>query len=63
MAATQLGDAGRFEELFKGMSFGRPAKPEEIAWAAAFLASPRSSYTSGCIVTIDGGLAHRGSLI
>jgi len=61
MAAAQLGDAGRFEELFKGMSFGRPAKPEEIAWTAAFLASPRSSYTSGCIVTIDGGLANRSS--
>jgi len=59
MAAAQLGDASRYEELFKGMSFGRPAKPEEIAWMAAFLASERSSYTSGCIVTIDGGLANR----
>lgn len=59
MAMTQLGDASRYEELFKGMSFGRPAKPEEIAWMAAFLASERSSYTSGCIVTIDGGLANR----
>ena len=59
MAATQLGDASRYEELFKGMAFGRPAKPEEIAWMAAFLASQRSSYTSGCIVTIDGGLANR----
>ena len=59
MAETQLGDASRYEELFKGMSFGRPAKPEEIAWTAAFLASDRSSYTSGCIVTIDGGLSNR----
>jgi NAD(P)-dependent dehydrogenase (short-subunit alcohol dehydrogenase family) len=59
MAQTQLGDASRYEELFKGMSFGRPAKPEEIAWTAAFLASDRSSYTSGCIVTIDGGAAQR----
>lgn len=59
MAATQLGDPARFEELFKGMSFGRPAKPEEIAWTAAFLASERSSYTSGCILTIDGGQANR----
>jgi NAD(P)-dependent dehydrogenase (short-subunit alcohol dehydrogenase family) len=59
MAEAQLGDASRYEELFKGMSFGRPAKPEEIAWAAAFLASDRSSYTSGCIVTIDGGAANR----
>lgn len=59
MAATQLGDAARYPELFKGMSYGRPAKPEEVAWTAAFLASPRSSYTSGCVVTIDGGLANR----
>jgi NAD(P)-dependent dehydrogenase (short-subunit alcohol dehydrogenase family) len=35
------------------MAFGRPATPEEIADTAVFLASPRSSYTSGCIVTID----------
>jgi NAD(P)-dependent dehydrogenase (short-subunit alcohol dehydrogenase family) len=61
MAATKLGDATRYEELFQGMSFGRPAKPEEIAATAAFLASPRSSYTSGCIVTIDGGLASRSA--
>jgi hypothetical protein len=59
MAETQLGDAGRYEELFKGMSFGRPGTPVEIAWMAAFLASERSSYTSGCIVTIDGGAANR----
>jgi hypothetical protein len=43
------------------MSFGRPATPEEIAWMAAFLASERSGYTSGCIVTIDGGLAARST--
>lgn len=59
MAATKLGDASRYEELFKEMSFGRPATPEEIAWAVAFLASKRSGYTSGCIMTIDGGLAAR----
>ena len=61
MAETQFGDAGRYEELFKGMSFGRPGTPEEIASMAAFLASERSAYTSGCIVTIDGGAANRSS--
>ena len=61
MAETQLGDANRYEELFKGMSFGRPGKPEEIAWMAAFLASERSGYTSGTIITIDGGAANRSS--
>jgi 3-oxoacyl-[acyl-carrier protein] reductase len=58
-AEALLGDPARYEELFANMSFGRPATPEEIAAAAAFLVSDRSAYTSGCILTIDGGLASR----
>jgi len=59
MAQSQLGDASRYEELFNGMSFGRPGKPEEVAWTVAFFASPRSTYTSGCMLTIDGGQVNR----
>ena len=60
MAQSKLGDAARYEELFKDMSFGRPASAEEIANAAVFLASERSAYTSGVILTIDGGSSARG---
>ena len=60
MAQSKLGDAARYEELFKDLSFGRPATAEEIANAAVFLASERSAYTSGVILTIDGGSSARG---
>jgi NAD(P)-dependent dehydrogenase (short-subunit alcohol dehydrogenase family) len=37
-------------------ALGRPGKPEEIVSAALFLASPASSFTTGAIVRVDGGL-------
>ena len=54
-AETELGDAGRWMELCASMPYARPGKPEEIADAVAFLASPRSAYTNGTILTINGG--------
>jgi NAD(P)-dependent dehydrogenase (short-subunit alcohol dehydrogenase family) len=41
------------------MAFDRPASADEIAWTVAFMASPRSSYTSGIYITVDGGIAAR----
>lgn len=41
--------------------FGRAAEPEEIASAVAFLASPRSGYTSGTVLMVDGGLSARAA--
>jgi NAD(P)-dependent dehydrogenase (short-subunit alcohol dehydrogenase family) len=40
--------------LTKDLPLGRAARPREIADMAAFLASDRSAYTSGVIITIDG---------
>jgi NAD(P)-dependent dehydrogenase (short-subunit alcohol dehydrogenase family) len=37
-------------------ALGRNGQPGEIASAAVFLASPASSFTSGAIVRVDGGL-------
>jgi NAD(P)-dependent dehydrogenase (short-subunit alcohol dehydrogenase family) len=54
-AQETLGDAERWRELLSKMPFGRAATPEEIGAAVAFLASPRSGYTSGTILTINGG--------
>ncbi|MCL4185136.1 MAG: SDR family oxidoreductase [Burkholderiaceae bacterium] len=62
-AGTRLGDPERWPELCKGFPFGRAATVEEIAATVVLLASDLSSYTTGTIVTIDGGLANRGSLI
>jgi hypothetical protein len=53
-AKAQFDDESRWQEFLSTMSFGRAATPEEIASAVAFLASPRSGYTSGTILTIDG---------
>ncbi|MEU6832104.1 short-chain dehydrogenase/reductase [Nocardia beijingensis] len=47
----------RFRRMAAQFPLGRPAQSREIADTIAFLASDRSAYTSGTIVTIDGGLS------
>jgi 3-oxoacyl-[acyl-carrier protein] reductase len=61
-AARLHGDESRWREGFAQMPFGRPASTDEIAAMVAFLASDLSGYTSGTIITIDGGLTHRSQL-
>ncbi|KCZ86138.1 short chain dehydrogenase [Hyphomonas adhaerens MHS-3] len=54
-AKRRYTDPSRWEELMQDLPFGRAAAPAEVADAIAFLASRRSAYTTGTIVTIDGG--------
>jgi hypothetical protein len=54
-AQLKLGDPDRWRELTAGMPFGRAASPSEIGNAVAFLASPASGYTTGTVLTINGG--------
>ena len=61
-AQATLGDAGRSNELLARLPRGRAATVEEIADMFVMLASPRSAYTSGVIVTIDGGMSSARSI-
>ena len=61
-AQDTLGDAERFQELFKPLPMGRAGTVQEISDMVAFLASDRSAYTSGTIITIDGGTANRAPM-
>lgn len=62
-AKRKFGDENRWQELSSGFPFGRAATVEEIGATVALLASDLSSYTTGTVVTIDGGMVNRGSLI
>jgi 3-oxoacyl-[acyl-carrier protein] reductase len=60
-AQDRTGNAENWRDLVKPLPFGRAASPEEIAAAVAFLASERSGYTSGSVVTIDAGISARAA--
>jgi NAD(P)-dependent dehydrogenase (short-subunit alcohol dehydrogenase family) len=61
-ASAALGDENRWEEFTRRFPLGRAARVEEVADTIVFLASDRASYTSGTIITIDGGLSARNSM-
>jgi NAD(P)-dependent dehydrogenase (short-subunit alcohol dehydrogenase family) len=62
VAEARLGDADRYRELTARFPRGRAATPREIADTIAFLASDRSAYTSGAVLTVDGGMSAASSV-
>jgi NAD(P)-dependent dehydrogenase (short-subunit alcohol dehydrogenase family) len=56
-ARNRFGDEGRWQEFLDPRY--PPGQPAHIADMAAFLASPRSGFTTGTIVTVDGGSSAR----
>jgi len=49
------GEWANDESLLRNVSLGRFGQPEEIVTTALYLASGHSSYTTGALITVDGG--------
>jgi len=45
----------RRQRILSSVALGRPAQPDEIAAAVAFLATPDAGYITGQVLTADGG--------
>lgn len=58
-AQVRDGMPGYFDQMIKRNPTGRMATPEEVAAAAVFLASPRSSFTTGINMVVDGAITSR----
>ncbi|MBU1375194.1 MAG: SDR family oxidoreductase [Alphaproteobacteria bacterium] len=58
---AKAGAPAFFEQVLKRNPTGRMATPEEIAAATVFLASPRSAFTTGINMVVDGAISRRAN--
>ncbi|MEH3141583.1 MAG: SDR family oxidoreductase [Mycobacterium kyogaense] len=49
------GDADSIAAISRTVPLGRLARPSDVGWATAFLASPAASYISGASLEVHGG--------
>jgi NAD(P)-dependent dehydrogenase (short-subunit alcohol dehydrogenase family) len=58
---SKYGTEERWQEFQEEMNlpFARMGTPKEMADVIAFVSSPRASYMSGTVVTVDGGASYR----
>lgn len=56
MLSPLLADKGYHEKLIKGVPMRRLGVPEDVAGAVAFFASEESSFITGNVLVIDGGM-------
>jgi len=55
-ALTAVLNEEQNKAIIQDTPVGRMGTPEEVAWAVAFLAAERSSFITGQVLNVDGGL-------
>jgi len=59
LISSLLADPTRVRDLEQGVPLGRIGMPQDLVGIAVFLASDESSYATGAIFAVDGGLTQR----
>jgi 3-oxoacyl-[acyl-carrier protein] reductase len=57
---VKVGNRPFYDAVLGGIPWGRMGRPEEVADAVVFLASPRASWITGVCLAVDGG-QHKGN--